>query len=206
MAKVVKMETKPQSEVRIYNQETAVAQIKITVRGVYPLMTHNPSTMGQGQEAKRGSRIPEAEVEAEAGTYRLEDGSCAIKGESFRGCILDAAGAWKAKRSTMKSRLSHITIVEELLQLRHHDETPITSYEIDARRAVIKKQGIIRRRPKYAEWQCDFTVQYDPVLVPEPLIIVDIAADAGGRIGVGDYRPQKNGPFGRFKVISYQLL
>ena len=61
------------------------ARVLIVVRGRTPLMTHNPESMGSAPEAGRGSRIPEAEVEAEAGCYRMADGTLALKGESFRG-------------------------------------------------------------------------------------------------------------------------
>jgi hypothetical protein len=182
------------------------AQIRIVVDGRTPLLTHNPESMGTTLEAGKGTRIPEAEVEAEAGCYRLSDGTLGIKGESFRASLLGAAGAWKAKRSTMKSRLSHVTVVEEMVALLHLDGSPIRDYVIDARRAIVQKQGIIRRRPRFDEWSCKFTFEFDPILVSDPKLIVDILADAGGRIGVGDYRPSRNGWFGRFTVRNYQLL
>lgn len=182
------------------------ARIRIVVDGRTPLLTHNPASMNVVAEAGRGTRIPEAEVEAEAGCYRMEDGSLAIKGESFRASLLKAAGAWKMKWSTAKSRLSHVVVVEELIPLQRRDGSQITDYAIDARRAIVQKQGIIRRRPRFDEWSCEFTVEYDPALVLEPKLIIDVLADAGGRIGVGDYRPDRNGWFGRFTVRAYGLI
>lgn len=162
-------------------------RIRFVVDGRTPLLTHNPESMSIVPTTKKG-------------------GTLAIKGESFRGSILGAAGAWKVKRQTMKSLLTHITIVEELLPLTLKDGTPISSYTIDARRAIIQKQGIIRRRPRFDEWSCAFTIEYDPLLVTEPKLIADILQDAGGRIGVADYRPAKNGWFGRYSVRGYQIL
>jgi hypothetical protein len=185
---------------------TPMRRIRIIVDGRSPLLTHNPASMGTAPEVGKGSRVPKAEDEAEAGTYRMQNGAFALKGESFRATILGAAGAWKAKRSSMKSALSHITVCEELVPLQYRDGTPIKSYAIDARRAIIQRQGIIRRRPRYDEWSCCFTVEFDPNLVVDPKLICDILSDAGGRIGVGDYRPQKNGWFGRFSVRSYQIM
>jgi hypothetical protein len=182
-----------------------VRRIRITVDGIKALLTHNPESMGADTSAKRGSRIPEAEVEAEAGVYRLADGTCGIKGESFRASLLGAAGAWKAKRSTMKSHLAHVVVVEELIPLQRRDGSPIKDYVIDSRRAIVQRQGIIRRRPKFEEWSATFSIEYDPVLIKSPEIIAEIMADAGNRMGVGDYRPQKNGPFGRFQVRSFQV-
>ena len=187
---------------------SAISKLIIRVDGIRPLLTHNPSSMSMSSgDPKKGSRIPEPTEEAEAGTYRLEDGTCAIKGEGFRAAMLGAASAWKAKnRATMKSHLSHIIVSEELVPLTYNNGTSIREYEIDARRAIVQRQGIIRHRPKFNEWTAEFTVEYDPKIVPNPKIIVEIANDAGKRMGVGDNRPQKNGNFGRFVVRDYALV
>lgn len=185
----------------------AIARVRITVDGIKPLLTHNPESMGVEVAPGKGSRIPEAEAEAEAGTYRNAEGTCCLKGEAFRGTLMGAAPAWKGKnKRTMKSVLSHVIVVEELVELRRRDSSLITDYAIDARRAIIQRQGIIRRRPRYDEWSCTFTIEYDPALVPDPKLICDVMQDAGNRIGVGDYRPARNGPFGRFKVRSYAVV
>jgi hypothetical protein len=183
---------------------TKIARVIITVDGIKPLLTHNPESMGVEVAPGKGSRIPEAEAEAEAGVYRDVDGNCCLKGEAFRGSLLGAAPAWRSKgKKTMKSLLSHVVVVEELVQLKRSDGSLITDYAIDARRAIIQRQGIIRRRPRFDEWTCTFTVEYDPAMIPDPKLIVDIMQDAGNRIGVGDFRPARNGFFGRFRVREF---
>jgi hypothetical protein len=187
--------------------EISAERIIITVDGIKPLLTHNPESMGVEVAPGKGSRVPEPEVEAEAGVYRLPDGACALKGESFRLSLIGAAPAWKAKgKRTMKSLMSHIVVVEELVPLLYRDGTPIKEYAIDARRAIVAKQGIIRRRPRFDEWSARFTMEFDPLLIGrDPRIIADILDDAGNRIGVGDYRPSRNGWFGRFRVREYAI-
>jgi hypothetical protein len=180
-----------------------MGHIKFTVVGFKPLMTHNPQSMGDFNRdgAKRGSRIPEPEVEAENGTYRLDDGTCAITGESFRSTILAAASAWKIKRATMRRALEHITVIEELVALQRLNGEPIKDYIIDRRRVRVQKNSVMRARPRFDEWQCRFTVEYDPQLIREPKIIADILADSGNRIGVGDFR----GRYGRFRVRDFEI-
>jgi hypothetical protein len=177
--------------------------IWICVEGIKPLLTHNPESMNVTPQTKRGSTIPEPEQEAEAGTYRLEDGTCAAKGEAFTKCLIEAGGQWKVpkKRMSMASQLEHISPLSELVPLLRHDGTVIRDYVIDARRAVIKHNGIIRHRPRFDEWRAIFGVEYDPILVPDHTILIQIAQDAGNRKGIGDYRPR----FGRFRVISYRI-
>jgi hypothetical protein len=37
-------------------------------------------------------------------------------------------------------------------------------------------------------------------------IVRQLVDDAGQRIGLGDYRPARKGPFGRFKVVHWEQL
>jgi hypothetical protein len=179
-------------------------RVHIVVDGIKPLLTHNPESMGTVKGPSKASRIPEPEDEAEAGVYRLPDGTCALKGEAFRLSLLGAAGAFKAKnRTTMKSILAHVTVVQELIPLTRRDGTPLSDYVIDKRRAIIQKSGIIRCRPRFDEWSCEVIFEYDPQLTDDPKLIATILHDAGNRMGVGDYRPQKNGPMGRYQVREY---
>jgi len=183
------------------------ARMRVFIEGKTALLTHNPQSMTTVQDAMKGGRVPNPEDEAEAGCYRLADGSLALKGEAFRGSLLGAAGAWRMKKATAKSRLAHMVVVEELLPLLRPDGTPVTSYVIDRRRAIVQGQGIIRSRPRFElPWCAQPTFEYDQVLVQDPELIVRILTDAGNRIGVGDYRPAKNGWFGRYVVRGYQLL
>jgi hypothetical protein len=183
------------------------ARVRVSVRSISALLTHNPESMSAPSGAKKGSRVPDPADEAEAGCYRLSDGSFGIKGIAFRESILEAASSWKAKRVSMKNILSHMTVVEELVQLCHPDDgSPLTSYVIDRRRAIVMRAGIIRARPRFEQWMATFTIEVDPVLVPDLTLIVDICADAGNRKGVGDYRPQRKGWFGRFRPLEYTIL
>jgi hypothetical protein len=200
------------SDVRMTQYDAEILQptrMIIVVDGITPLMTHNPVNMGVVQAPGKGSRIPEPEIEAEAGVYRLPDGTCGTKGEGFRGALIGAAPAWRAKgKRTMRTIVSHIIVVENLVPLLHRDGTPISDYVIDARRAIVQGQGIIRHRPRFDDWSCRFTLEFDSLLIKisDARIIVDILNDGGNRMGVGDYRPDCNGPFGRFRVREYAIL
>ena len=161
MAKITALKTEPTIEMIPYAADTARSgRLRVTVDGITPLLTHNPASMGVGADAMKGGRIPEPEVEAEAGVYRLPDGTCAIRGEAFRASPLAAAGAWRMKKSTARTRLAHMVVIEDLIPLCRKDGTPITDYAIDARRAIIQRSGIIRCRPRFDEWSATFTIEF----------------------------------------------
>ena len=78
-------------------------------------------------------------------------------------------------------------------------------FAIDARPVVVPatKGRIVRYRPRLDTWQTSFTIEYDDTLLTENQVrrIVD---DAGSRVGLLDFRPERKGPFGRFVVTSWK--
>lgn len=60
-------------------------------------------------------------------------------------------------------------------------------------------------RPRVDEWRCTFTVDVDTSMFP-PNLIRSVIDDAGKKIGLGDYRPARKGPFGRFVVVKWEVV
>jgi hypothetical protein len=55
------------------------------------------------------------------------------------------------------------------------------------------------------DWQATFTFVCDLSMLPHEKpeeLLRHFLADAGTRIGIGDYRPEKTGWFGRFAVAE----
>lgn len=187
--------------------EIVVKHLVVTVQGIKPLLTHNPASMQVTPSSTKGSRIPTREAEAEAGTYRTADGAgFAITGDAFRKCLLDASTAWKSGRGSMLRNVAHIVVVEELVTLLSHSGDPLRHYDIDARTVVVQRSRVLRARPRFDEWQCQFTIEYDPQLIADSEALIRILSDGGNRLGVGDYRPATRGYYGRFRVIDWRVV
>lgn len=62
---------------------------------------------------------------------------------------------------------------------------------------IVQRDRILRTRAKFDEWAVAFTVEADDELVDDRQLAswLDIA---GRRIGLGDWRPEQFGHFGRF--------
>jgi hypothetical protein len=118
--------------------------------------------------------------------------------------MVAAAAAFKAPRGrgSIKGIFAHIMVEPELVPILDADGNRQSEYTIDSRRAVVQGNGIIRSRPKFEAWSADFDVLYDPDLITDEDIFKAVLTDAGNRIGIGDYRPQKTGWFGRFNVAE----
>ena len=83
----------------------------------------------------------------------------------------------------------------------YHPKTnrPIKTYEIDVRPARVQRARVMRARPYIKEWGCDliFEVDTDFITVEQVLELLNIS---GKVAGVGDYRPQCKGWFGKYKA------
>ena len=78
-------------------------------------------------------------------------------------------------------------------------------YEIDARPVVVPatRGRIIRYRPRLDQWKVDFLLEDDDGLLSATQTR-QILDDTGLRVGLLEFRPEKKGPFGRFKVTHWE--
>ncbi len=180
------------------------------VKGLSPLLQHNPA--GSMRLVKKGiskKEIPAPEVEAEAATYRNADGAFAAPVIWFRAATLEAGKGVRIGKIGAKSVLSGGVI------LRDNDEVaplldaangmgPIEKYEIDIRRAKVQNAGILRARPRFNKWACRFDLIIDEEIISIEDHVIPLLQKAGVVCGVGDYRPQRMGTFGRFQVVAYE--
>ena len=68
---------------------------------------------------------------------------------------------------------------------------------VDRRSVKVGTSRVIRTRAIFPEWSLAVTAEHDPD-VADIFHIRQWAEIAGARIGLGDYRPQRGGLFGRF--------
>lgn len=67
----------------------------------------------------------------------------------------------------------------------------------DCRSVVVGGKRIMRYRPMFQNWRVDVDITYDPGII-DAADLFQCARTAGTLIGIGDFRPNKGGPFGRF--------
>lgn len=175
--------------------------IKAKIKGVgLGILLRNPAGMGQSNGKKV---IPTPEQEAAAGCYWTEDKtSIAIPSWNLFRALVKAAAAFKNGKSTMSRVIAGGVSVEPAMLSFGTKE-----YAIDRRRAVVQKQGILRSRPLLRDWTLDFDLlvseeDVSPNCFPTLRVICE---DAGRRVGIGDFRIEKSGPFGKFVVESWEV-
>lgn len=168
------------------------------------MLQHNPEkTMGAGGPAVGLSKkkIPTPAEEAEAGTYRLPSGQLYIGALAFRSALLNAAKGKRVGKVAAKGIIAGAVMPEGEVCPLEHPETgaEVKDFEIFTCRAVVMQKGIMRSRPRINAWACELGLMVDVEAV-DAQVVADLLTEAGTRVGVGDFRPERGGIYGRFTV------
>ena len=177
------------------------------------IMFNNPAMMGATTGTvtqTRSNKKYNDKDEAEMRTYRNDKGNLVVPSVQVRASLLEASKAFKLGRTNLKTVLNSIMIepVDDL-ELKSLSNRPIKNYTIDKRRVVVSRAGIMRARPVVPQWKLSFKIEVDRELMENSLqgtstleLLTRVLSDAGKKQGIGDYRPQKGGSFGRFEVTN----
>lgn len=189
--------------------------ISITIRGITPLLQNRFTEAAEQAVSNAGKRTLNGHKgtpreQAEPKCYRDRDSRFIIPGPNIFRAIIDAGKFSKSGRSKLTTQKSSMVPSFASLDnleclLTDHEDRPLKDFEVDSRAVVIPSTGgrIMAHRPRFDEWQTRFTLLLDTSECDERLMrcIVD---DAGSKIGLGDFRPDRKGPFGKFTVIHWE--
>lgn len=180
-----------------------IEMVTYRMTGISPLLQNNPEKMVRKTgDSLSKKTLPSVEEEAEKSACRLPSGQLYIRTLAFRAALLGATTGKRLGKMSAKTILSgSVFVAHETAPLIHPTtEEPIHDYEISVLRAVVQRQGIMRARPKIDKWACDVTFEVDRDFLSDNEVLTQLLADAGRLKGVGDYRPEKSGMYGRFEA------
>jgi hypothetical protein len=174
----------------------AMKVVRCMIKGLSSLLMHRyPAEPIEALEKKP------PEEQAELAVYRSPDGELYFPGLNIQRSLVSAATFSKGKgRATLQRVVAACVFVSPEYCLLGAQK-----YIVDSRPVVIPatRGRVVRHRPRFDDWRLSFELSYDDTLLTEPELrrVVD---DAGNRIGIGDFRPERKGPFGRFIVIEWK--
>lgn len=177
--------------------------IKVTIKGISPLLSHRFSMDGAGEPGKKRTGVPDWKAEANKSLYQQPDGTLYEPADHMEGALKAAAKSFKVagKRGATYSRLVGSTVSVQPDVLVHK----LTDWEVDARPVVVQKARVIRYRPKFINWELDFNLLAADDQLPVS-VIKEILDHAGLYCGIGDYRPERGGKFGKFMVTKFEEI
>lgn len=174
-----------------------VEGIKLRLRGTSPLIVHAWSEKAKKQmldkQMKRASTAKEAkdpEQDYQACFYYCEDGSYGFPSIAFKAAAV-RAGTYSDMKMTFLRGAFHID----------GEMVPISGTPRPREDMVRVGMGTadIRYRPEFPEWSAELNISYNKrALSIEQL--VNLFEVAGFAVGIGEWRPEKDGQYGRFEV------
>ena len=183
--------------------------IQITIAGITPLLCNKftdeamMSATNGNSSALNGDKGSPRE-QAEEKLYIGRNKKPMIPNPNIFRCIIDAGKYFKngkSKVTTLKSSIipACVSILEPEIQIKHKDP-----WRVDTRAVRNPATGgrFATHRPMFDDWQLTFTAELDDELMAANLFR-EIVDAAGKRIGLGDFRPDCKGPFGKFVVTKW---
>lgn len=109
-----------------------------------------------------------------------------------------------AARSVSNFIAGAVVPIEEYWRLVDPETGEAPHWEADMRRAVngAKKAAICALRPRFDRWLLRGSLLVDPMTLPIDLVHT-VLEDAGRRVGIGSFRAELGGPFGRFRITKF---
>jgi len=182
--------------------------INCTVQGVSPLLLRRFTEAQQQAASNQTSSVMIGQrgtprEQAQESLYLDSRGKPIFPAPNFLAALIEAGRYIKAGRSKLTTARSSI-VPAGLMVLGLECPLEPGKWEVDSRAVVVPATGgrIVRHRPRFDQWSFTATLDIDEEVFSEKLIreLVDIA---GKRVGIGDFRPSRRGPFGRFKVTKW---
>ena len=195
-------------------------QYRFRIAGISPIIHHNGAAGLDTRSAisreiaaitaKRGGNRTEVdedrlrELECQRSLWLNEGGAPAIPAAAIRAAI--ETGARKRKQGPqVRGGLVVLETSFEYDTIRYGTELEVLGKNAQFTvPVVVQRNRIARTRAKFdLPWRCTVDVDVDEELIDREQLLewLDIA---GRQVGLGDWRPEKSGLHGRFKVESLE--
>lgn len=175
--------------------------IQVSIEGITPLLQHRFAMDGADDAGRKRTGVPDWKQEAEKAKYADEKGELYQPSEHLERAMAIAAAQFKVqgKRGATYSKLVGSTVEVYPFTIPHkHQE-----FQVDARPVVIQRSRVIRYRPRLDKWALDFELRLLDDQLPID-VVKQILDHAGIYVGIGDYRPDKKGKYGKFIVTRFE--
>jgi hypothetical protein len=185
-------------------------------RGANPM---DPDTIALGKLTAKKKKTPADHEEISRLSWAL-----AFYGDPNKeGILIPARMPWMAccqgaTKMKLGAQMKQGTLLDakELIPLRWEGQEKFKSSKsllddlwkdgsyADARLVGVNQRRILRVRPVFAGWSVEISFFFDNTAIDDDHIRTSMA-NAGRFYGIGDFRPECSGPFGRFEVESCKV-
>ena len=191
----------------------------VEIKGIRPLIMHNGAA---GLDTRSPANLEKAEIARKKGSNRTAaDDARLAELECQTALWIDASGAPTVPAAALRAvtekgarklkqgpQVREGLIIDSVDQFIYDTAMGTTVEELGKSAqftvgVVVQRSRILRTRAKFDDWGVRFTVECDDELVDQDQLGTWL--DIGGRrIGLGDWRPERSGDYGRFEVVSIE--
>jgi len=175
---------------------------KVEITGITPLLHNKPEEYGFDVQWIEKKASGEYEKEALKKLYVDAEGRIYQPSTHIERALIEAGKKIKMKgsgKANYSKPFGSMVAIEEFEILHLIDK-----YEIHKTLVVIPstKGRIMRYRPMFKNWKLVFNLTFEEEIPADAL--KEALEIAGKYVGIGDWRPEKKGKFGKFQVTSFK--
>lgn len=186
----------PETEMHV--PELSIREATLLIEGTSPLITHKWSEKAKKQmldkqqkKASKGKEAKDPQKDYEESIYYTEDGRPGFPAVGFKAAMV-RGGTYLDMKMTFLRGAFHV--IGEILPV---DGDPQMREDM----VRVQQTSDIRYRAEFPKWSVDVPLEYNERAISLEQL-VQIARTAGFAVGVGEWRPERNGQFGRFTVTE----
>lgn len=191
--------------------------MEVAVVGDSPLIVHAWSEKAkkemldkQMKKAKSAKEAKDPKADFEAAMYRLADGGYGFPSVAFKNAAV-AAGTSVAGLTKIQARQAFHILGEDadIQGAFEGSKSRVNLVRIEGGKPSMREDMVrvgmgtadLRYRPEFSEWHAKLLVRYNANVLSESQIL-NLLNVAGFAVGVGEWRPEKDGQYGCFHVAT----
>jgi hypothetical protein len=184
--------------------------ITTTIRGTTPLLLNAFSDEAalQATNGARGSYGGDKGTPRDQAAtklyYGMDGATLVVPGPNVMRCFVDGGVYHKIGKKQVTTKESSLLYGCSTMETLEAPIIHAEDWQVDIRPIVnpSTKGRRLAYRPRFDDWELTVQLELDTTIMGVNLLraIID---DAGKRVGLGDFRPAKKGPFGKFVVVHW---
>lgn len=175
--------------------------IKVRIESLSPLICHAWSDKArkmmldkQTQKAKTGREAKDPEQDFLRSLYDLPGGGYGFPASAFKNAMVRAGTYTGDKMTYLRGAYF---VLGDMVRI---EGTPRQREDMVR---VANGAADIRYRAEFPDWSAELEIQFNARSISAEQV-VNLASVAGFSVGIGDWRPERDGSYGRFRVAGNQ--
>lgn len=179
-------------------------EFNVEIAGTTPLLFNRFMESSIASETKKRAGA-QKKHNPEDKLYKTPDGEIYTPSTHIRGSLINASKQFKIRG---KSRATYSKLVGSAIEINPdaivHKIQDWEEFIISAVNPNTRGRMLVNR-PKMNEWKIEFQLKFPENDIPVE-VMKNILDYAGQYVGIGDWRPDKKGKYGKFIVTKFEEI